>query len=92
MNNVILEPSTSQESIPSSEKVVVEPSSPSGVPHKRSAMLINKFMKDVQRAFEERIPDKTEDGSQSNTISSDNEAAIKRKFSRCYLNAASCFI
>lgn len=67
------------------------------MPQKRSAMLINKFMKDVQRAFENFPSDdnggsnglQARDGGQNSEDSDRNES--KKKFTRCYLNAASCF-
>jgi hypothetical protein len=58
-------------------------------------MLINKFMKDVQRAFENFPSDAVGNGLDArdaghNTDDRDRNE-FKRKFSRCYLNAASCF-
>lgn len=54
---------------------------------KRSAMLINKFMRDLQR------PESDLDYVPLDTSENDVEdAASKRKFSRCYLNMASCFL
>lgn len=61
----------------------------SGPPVKRSAMLINKFMRDIQRSLDQA---QQEVSPEVDETASESEAAIKRKFSRCYLNAASCFI
>jgi hypothetical protein len=57
----------------------------SRVPVKRSAMLIDKFMRDIQRSLDQQSASEESDPQDGETM--------KRKYAaRCWLNAATCFV
>ncbi|KAI1302335.1 hypothetical protein HDE_02543 [Halotydeus destructor] len=61
-------------------------------PVKRSAMLINKLMRDLQRALGSDQHRQGQESANGQNGANDELASKRKIYSRCYLNAASCFI